>query len=585
MKQCKYCGAQVEDDNLFCTNCGKPILQDNECPHCGAKIYDGDVFCTSCGKEIGKAIEDAPSSKMNCNLTESKKKHFKLKYVFPIFITIIILALVCSAYLVWRNLSKDYSLEGLAKAIPNYYKENVDDVELPIFHEGLACVEKDGKYGFIDKSGKEVIPCIYDYASDFHEGLAKVGEINNYGYIDMTGNEVVPCKYFDSSDFHEGLAWVYDGGDGGGYIDKTGKEVLTCDYESFNDFHEGLACVQKDGKHGFIDKSGKEVIPCIYYYASDFHEGLAYVQKDGEYGFIDKNGKDVIAHLVLRAGDFHEGLASVISKDEMMGFIDKTGKEVIPRLPMNIRYFHEGLARVMTRDNTFGYIDKTGKEVIPYIYDYASDFNEGLACVRKDGKYGYIDITGNEVIPFIYDNANNFSEGLAFVSKDGMLGVVDTKGNSTFDIDSGKIIEDGSRKVSSSEEQKIDDVGSTKGKESSNPKQVNPTPNATSQDYNEKIMMHTTEIQNIMREMNSIYNSCIASSALNPDQARGVNACADISELALEGDRHFKAMISLSRKEGHPEHAKAIQQEMDDFDYKANQMTRNILRLNDSMYN
>ncbi|MBK7505882.1 MAG: WG repeat-containing protein [Bacteroidetes bacterium] len=30
------------------------------------------------------------------------------------------------------------------------------------FSEGLACVKKNDKYGFIDKTSKEVIPLIYD---------------------------------------------------------------------------------------------------------------------------------------------------------------------------------------------------------------------------------------------------------------------------------------------------------------------------------------------------------------------------------------------------------------------------------------
>ncbi|MBK7505881.1 MAG: WG repeat-containing protein [Bacteroidetes bacterium] len=39
------------------------------------------------------------------------------------------------------------------------------------FSEGLAVVEKEGKYGFFDKAGKLVIPIIYDDAQDFSDGL------------------------------------------------------------------------------------------------------------------------------------------------------------------------------------------------------------------------------------------------------------------------------------------------------------------------------------------------------------------------------------------------------------------------------
>src|SRR5690606_31841971 len=42
------------------------------------------------------------------------------------------------------------------------------------FTEGLAAVYKDDKWGFIDNTGKVVIPIIYDEVDIFSEGLAKV---------------------------------------------------------------------------------------------------------------------------------------------------------------------------------------------------------------------------------------------------------------------------------------------------------------------------------------------------------------------------------------------------------------------------
>jgi predicted nucleic acid-binding Zn ribbon protein len=60
MKKCPYCGAQMNDDSLFCTECGKQIPQGVVCPHCGASLNEGDVFCQSCGKRI----DEIPSIEM-----------------------------------------------------------------------------------------------------------------------------------------------------------------------------------------------------------------------------------------------------------------------------------------------------------------------------------------------------------------------------------------------------------------------------------------------------------------------------------------------------------------------------------------
>ena len=42
------------------------------------------------------------------------------------------------------------------------------------FSEGLAKVELNDKYGFINKEGKEIVPCKYDSIDDFFEGRARV---------------------------------------------------------------------------------------------------------------------------------------------------------------------------------------------------------------------------------------------------------------------------------------------------------------------------------------------------------------------------------------------------------------------------
>ena len=46
------------------------------------------------------------------------------------------------------------------------------------FSEGLASVNKDGKWGFIDKTGKVIIPFIYEIYNpeEFHEGLVRMGK-------------------------------------------------------------------------------------------------------------------------------------------------------------------------------------------------------------------------------------------------------------------------------------------------------------------------------------------------------------------------------------------------------------------------
>lgn len=321
------------------------------------------------------------------------------------------------------------------------------------FCEGMASVENyveiNGqrrlRCGFIDKTGKLVVPPQYDEVRGFSEGYAALKIDGKWGFINKTGKEVVSPHYDHVKDFSEGLAAVEIDGKWG-YIDKTGGEVLPPKYISLNtgDFKEGLAAVKIDNKWGVIDKNGKVIIHPQYDFVRDFHEGLAVVgyiknRRDGtcNYGVIDKTGKVVVPIQDNYIFDFSEGIAIMRLPEEefahlKFGFIDKTGKQVVPLIYDRIVPFCEGMAVVgVLNDNgqyisvdgislehtgSVGVIDKTGKLVVPLNkYSDISTFSEGLSAVEIGDKYGYIDKTGNEVIPPRYDFASSFNEGLAIV--------------------------------------------------------------------------------------------------------------------------------------------------------------------------
>ena len=264
------------------------------------------------------------------------------------------------------------------------------------FHDGLAAFMFNGKVGFIDRTGKVVIPPEYDSANDFSEGFAKVVKNNKGGYIDKTGKEITPLQYDAAGDFFNGMAAV-EKNSKIGYIDTTGKEVIPCAYDDGYSFFQGLAAVKKGGKWGFIDKTGKEAIPFQYDDANSFSQGLAGVKKGSKWGVIDKAGEIVVDFTYDEVGAFSNGLARV-KQGGKYGYIDKTGELVIPCTFEGAAYFSEGLALVM-QGGKRGYIDTTGKLVIPCKYGDAAPFSEGFAAVKTDGGWGFIDKTGKEVVP------------------------------------------------------------------------------------------------------------------------------------------------------------------------------------------
>lgn len=107
--------------------------------------------------------------------------------------------------------------------------------------ESLIAVKKDGKWGYVDTKNKAIIPITlkYEMVNDFSDGLAAVFSYEEnsdnlkYGYIDKTGKLVIPMQfikaYWDDSegiiDFNNGIAVVNDKEGRTFCIDKKGSET------------------------------------------------------------------------------------------------------------------------------------------------------------------------------------------------------------------------------------------------------------------------------------------------------------------------------------------------------------------------
>src|SRR5262249_43365632 len=80
----------------------------------------------------------------------------------------------------------------------------------------------------------------FDFAEDFAEGLAAVEIDHEYGYIDGTGRIIIKLQFPSARSFAEGLAVVATG-DHRSYIDKTGKVVIRGRFNDAEPFRRGPA--------------------------------------------------------------------------------------------------------------------------------------------------------------------------------------------------------------------------------------------------------------------------------------------------------------------------------------------------------
>ena len=91
------------------------------------------------------------------------------------------------------------------------------------FHEGLARVVKNNRFGFINSKGNEVIPCQYDFAHDFKNGSAVV-QSNKFGVINTAGEFIYPLD-IDDVTFEDDIYIIGRKGEYFGVIDRNGNEV------------------------------------------------------------------------------------------------------------------------------------------------------------------------------------------------------------------------------------------------------------------------------------------------------------------------------------------------------------------------
>ncbi len=233
------------------------------------------------------------------------------------------------------------------------------------FTEGLGCVsiikDKHVLYGFIDSTGNYVIEPIYVTARPFHNGRALVSTGGGkYGFIDKTGKQVTPMIFsLGTSDYIDGTCIAYT----------TERMQPASGFERFITavFTLGLAdapdkpvynCYQLDlsGNAIPIDSNTMSTHHADYHELRKQNSLVRYYDKTkgGLCGFKKVNldeyndnpandeevGKIVIEADFTFANDFEYGYSAVWFKNGDRGYIDTTGKVVV-RFTDAISKFHK----------------------------------------------------------------------------------------------------------------------------------------------------------------------------------------------------------------------------------------------------
>lgn len=283
---------------------------------------------------------------------------------------------------------------------------------------------------------------------DYDTGLTRVMKNGKYGYIDRSGNEVIPCIYEDGHDFQYNLHTTAVKKNGKwGIVDKSGKVITNFVYDKIGKWERcgntWLAeCQRGDADNNCIDTNGVERLPkhsWLFRYEIRKEGYILVWEFDGDKAYTyDLLGKMIApsSQFDWFGGYYQEGLAA-FRKNDKIGFVDEKLNIIIPAQYDEVLAYCNGMAAVK-KDGKWGFIDKSGQCVIPFQYNSIGCytfgalpfFNHCTASVCLNGKYGLIDVKGNVLTGFIYDEIL-YSKGKDYdlpAKRDGKLYSLDLKG-------------------------------------------------------------------------------------------------------------------------------------------------------------
>lgn len=113
----------------------------------------------------------------------------------------------------------------------------------------------------------------YDYVSHHLSNNRKIAKLNGkWGYVNKRMKTVIPFEFDEVKTFKGKVAWVRKNNKWG-LINKRGKMRTAFIYDRFEDFTDGLALIKRDNKYGYINIKGKEIVIPQYTSAKSFKNG------------------------------------------------------------------------------------------------------------------------------------------------------------------------------------------------------------------------------------------------------------------------------------------------------------------------
>ncbi len=293
-------------------------------------------------------------------------------------------------------------------------------------------IKKDGKYGIVDNEGKVVIEPQYAdidvLGKDNKSGFIVKDELGKYGIKDYSNNQILEVKYDTVEKVYNNDLYVVTSGGKQKVVNKENTDVLTEGFDSIKQIlanQENAVVYVKDGKYGIMKLSGQVIINPEYDKLQEAKIGNFIAKKGDKYGIINISNEQKVSFdyssivynekadiYILEGSDLKASILNSNLETKVTGML----------IELNV---DKGFLKLKVDDNykyyNFKFEEKHEKDIFP---------NRTLFLSKKDGKYGYVDKNEKVIVDYIYDDALEQNDcGFVAVKKDGKWGSIDNKGN------------------------------------------------------------------------------------------------------------------------------------------------------------
>ena len=290
----------------------------------------------------------------------------------------------------------------------------------PGIMSNLFIVQKEGKWGAVNKQGKIVIPIIHDKPqhSDVDKGIVFFEKGNKWGGYDEYGNNVLPFIFNYTADQPTEFKdfSIVQALDKTWFLcDKKGKmKKLNIDANAeLWTYPDDKLLIVKEGKWDrlFDIESNKYVSPffdqiCLEYknkFVADIRTANGYTSF-----IINDKGKRLFTHEYDHCHALDYGYIKA-EKNGKFGIIDYNDRIIVP---FEYDDFNDVSALTpnlfsATQNGKTGIIDLNNRVVVDYIYDdIRMDKETGLLEVMKGDKYSFLDDKYKLAVPWVNDRLN-----------------------------------------------------------------------------------------------------------------------------------------------------------------------------------